>query len=113
MANAFKRNKQCSACPWKKDTVPAADIPGDYCETKHANLARCDGEFGSPIMACHESKPGTEFTCVGWLAWAVNDGNSIPMRLAAAKGKFDPRKLKLVGEQHETLQAMLDSRNKR
>jgi len=34
----MKARRQCKACPWRKDVVPERDIPGGYCEVKHANL---------------------------------------------------------------------------
>lgn len=106
MIASFARSIQCEACPWKKSTNPAADIPGGYDAEKHRRLAICDG-VSQHIMACHESKPGSEFACVGWLDWALRDGNSIRMRLAAMRGTFDPRKLVLDGDQHGSLTEML------
>ena len=41
------RTKQCAKCPWKVSTDPH-DIPGGYCEIKHANLSNTianEGEF--------------------------------------------------------------------
>jgi Family of unknown function (DUF6283) len=102
----FARIKQCAACPWKKSTVPARDIPGGYNAEKHKRLAICDGQ-SAHIMACHETTGGREQACVGWLEWAIGVGNSIRMRLYAMQGAFNPNKFELDGEQYETLEEML------
>lgn len=96
------RTQQCEACPWKLSAVPSRDIPGGYAKVLHEKLLKCDGDFGSNLMACHESPLG-----------AVGPGNSIPLRLAAMSGQFNPTKLVLEGEQHDSLQAMVLSANKK
>ena len=109
----FARTRQCKACPWRKSTAPAVDIPGGYNKRRHTNLARCDGSAGSAAMACHESPVGSEQACVGWLAWAVGPGNSIPLRLAAMRGDWNPNALVLDGDQHESLDAMCRTAGRR
>ena len=88
------------------------DIPGDYCEIKHAALSKTIAEPGSlagihggelRIMACHETH---ESPCVGWLANQLEEGNNIPLRLAVINGRIDA-KIKTVGEQHATLEDTL------
>lgn len=68
--------KQCAKCPWKKGVNPQ-DIPGGYCETKHANLKDTIAKPGTlglaeglrggavRVMACHETPVGKELPCVG------------------------------------------------
>ncbi len=102
--------RQCKACPWRKDVQAARDIPGGYCEMKHRALRGTIANglnLGGPLraMACHESKPGKEFVCVGWLANQAGPGNNIAVRLGMMAGRF-PR-FELVGEQHETFEETL------
>jgi len=101
----FARKKQCKACPWKKSTNPHEDIP-NYDPSLHCELVSCGATslFGTKLMACHESKPGKQYACVGWMVNQLGPGNNIGLRLAAMRGKIG--KLEVVGEQHEDLVAM-------
>lgn len=108
----MKTRRQCKACPWRVDCVPQKDIPGGYCEKKHAQLestisrhplASLRGD--APMMACHEFPVGKEQVCVGWLANQLGPGNNLGLRMRAARGDFPP--FKLVGEQHETFEDTL------
>lgn len=65
--------------------------------------------MGNPLMACHESVPGREYACVGWLMNQFGPGNNLAVRMAAIQGSFDPSALVLDGEQHESIDAMCDS----
>ena len=111
--------KQCKACPWKKSTVPERDIPGGYSEAKHRALCSTmapPGEFTGlsremRMMACHESKPGKERECVGWVAQQLGPGNNIGLRLLARDGRY--AKLELDGEQHERLEDTFPKKRKR
>ena len=104
--------KQCKHCPWRKDVVPEQDIPNGYCQTAHANLQSTIapedastqvGLLGTPIrmMACHETQPGAEKPCVGWVYNQLGTGNNIMLRLRALS---DPSlsNPQVVGEQHAT-----------
>lgn len=105
----MKKRVQCKACPWRVDCEPAKDIPGGYCEKKHANLKSTIAEPGRlqldgvmRLMACHES-PGEgskrkPFVCVGWLANQLGPGNNLALRLRAMAGEFP--EFKLIGPQH-------------
>ncbi len=99
---------QCKACPWKVSTVAARDIPG-YNPRMHEGLSACttdriDGPLRS--MACHETKPGRERPCVGWVANQLGPGNNIALRMRAiTTGEFAD--IRLVGEQHESIGAMI------
>ena len=104
-----KVNKQCKACPWKVSTVPGQDIPGGYCPQKHADLAATIADTNRPfstlgrslrVMACHETPPGAERACVGWLHHQLGIGNNIGLRIMALDGRFGD--LVLDGEQHES-----------
>lgn len=106
-----KKRIQCKACPWRKDVDPERDIPGGYSAEKHKALASTIAmpgrmEFG-PMrqMACHESTPGAEFVCVGWLSNQLGPGNNLALRLKASMGLL-PR-YELVGEQHERFEDTL------
>ncbi len=103
--------KQCKKCPWRVDVDPN-DIPNGYCATKHAALKSTiakPGDLGLggklSVMACHETKPGKERECVGWVANQLGRGNNIGLRILALDGRF--KDLKLVGEQHETFEDTL------
>ena len=109
---AKKPRKQCRRCPWRKDVNPH-DIPNGYCVNKHAALKSTIAEPGAydpdtqlHIMACHETKPGKERPCVGWLANQLGPGNNIMLRLRAANGHIDAN-VKSVGEQHERFEDRL------
>ena len=104
--------KQCAKCPWKVDTDPN-EIPNGYCQIKHANLKDTIATPGMlnvsrtlRMMACHETKPGKELPCVGWLAHQLGPGNNIALRLAAMKDRtlYD---FELDGEQHERFEDTL------
>lgn len=109
-----RKRKQCRLCPWRVDVDPH-DIPDGYCETKHAGLRSTIAEPGEfrpqsaiRLMACHESKPGKEKTCVGWLANQLGPGNNIALRLAAMAGQVEGwHQIELVGEQHERFEDAL------
>ena len=103
--------KQCKACPWKRSTVAARDIPGGYCRNKHANLRNTIAEPGRFVpgpmrmMACHETPVGRESACVGWVAHQLGPGNNIGLRLLARDGRFNG--IELDGEQCETFEETL------
>lgn len=101
----MKPRKQCAKCPWRVDVDPH-DIPNGYCEIKHAALRGTIADPGSVrlgdlrIMACHETKPGKEIACVGWLANQLGPGNNIGLRMAVITGRVSAN-FELVSEQHE------------
>lgn len=114
--------KQCKACPWKKSTRPEKDIPGGYCETKHAALKSTiatPGELrlGSvPMMACHETAVGQERACVGWTLHQLGIGNNLALRMRAfADPKFRAQiaAMRLDGPQHERLEDTLPKKKRR
>lgn len=98
---ATVRNNQCKACPWRVSVTPNKDIPGGYCSTKHTALKSTFAEPGifnnGPAMACHESPPGNEQYCVGWVANQLGPGNNIGLRIRAMDGRF--RNLRTDGPQ--------------
>lgn len=106
-----KPRRQCKACPWRVGVDAPRDIPGGYCETKHAKLKgtiRSGLEsLNGPlrVMACHEYDVGAELPCVGWLANQLGPGNNIALRLRAMRGELP--KFTLRGEQHETFEDTL------
>lgn len=104
--------RQCKACPFRKDANPR-DIPNGYCANKHAKLRNTiavPGEINIGgvlrIMACHDSTPGKEQPCVGWLHNQHGPGNNIGLRLAVIAGDIS-MDIKLVGEQHATFEDTL------
>lgn len=107
--------RQCKACPWRVDVVPERDIPGGYCEAKHRALEKTisDGSFrGGNIqaMACHESRVGAEFVCVGWLANQLGPGNNIALRLQSLSGRYPA--FELVGAQHARFEDTLPKKTR-
>jgi len=64
------------------------------------------------MMACHNSKPGEEFACVGWLSHQLGPGNNIGLRLWAREG-LKGKRIILHGEQHETFEDTLPRKRKR
>ncbi len=108
----MKTREQCKKCPWKTSTDPH-DIPGDYCEVKHAQLESTIAKPGDLVltgtlrlMACHETKRGRELPCVGWLVNQLGDGNNILLRLAVRTGRIDAN-VRTVGPQHERFEDTL------
>lgn len=108
---------QCKACPWKVSTDPDTDIPGGYSRKKHENLENTIADPGPSsllngvrhVMACHESPPGEEQACAGWVAHQLGPGNNLGLRLMMFR---DPEAFDLVldGEQHERFEDTLPKR---
>lgn len=109
----LKRVKQCAKCPWKVGTNPH-DIPQGYTEELHRALASTiaepgvlpSGEGGRHVMACHESPPGEEAHCLGWLMHQINRGNDLEMRLRVMTCE-NIRHVQLDGPQHESFEDTL------
>lgn len=118
MSKASVRTNQCKACPWKTSTVPERDIPGGYSETKHRNLKRTiakPAHLGGlnakvPMMACHESPPGDEQPCVGWVMNQLGPGNNIALRMLAMDGRF--KDIRTDGPQHAYFEDTLPKRGR-
>lgn len=91
--------KPCAACPWRVD-AHAQDIPNfklELAEDLAASSPRERGnpEFGDPQFACHQSRPGEEIACAGWLA---SVGHAHPqVRIGVYQGRVDVAAL-LPGE---------------
>ena len=106
--------KQCKKCPWRKDVDPN-DIPGGYCVERHKALKNTIAEpasmhramrGGLHMMACHETPPGDEKPCVGWLWHQLGVGNNIALRMRVMAGQIDGD-IEVVGEQHERFEDTL------
>lgn len=105
----LRRQVQCEKCPWKKSTNPY-EIPNGYDVEKHLGLERtiASGEASlgrANMMACHESEPGKEAHCIGWLMNQLGPGNNIGLRLRMLD--YDLSKVRTVGEQHERFEDTL------
>ena len=107
----MKPRTQCKKCPWRVDVDPN-EIPNGYSVEKHRALKNTIADASSPtfsnelrVMACHDSKPGKEFACVGWVANQIGPGNNIALRLQVMAGRIAPPKT--VGEQHERFEDTL------
>lgn len=109
----LKRVRQCEKCPWKVSTNPH-EIPGGYSEALHRGLSRTVAAPGDipnlsgamHMMACHESEPGNEAHCVGWLMNQLGPGNNIGLRLAMM-GCENLRYVQLDGPQHDRFEDTL------
>lgn len=112
--------KQCKACPWKVSTDPERDIPGGYSADKHCAL---EGTIATPgdlrtlinggplrVMACHESTPGAERECVGWVMHQLGPGNNLALRVLATDGRY--KDFRTVGPQHERFEDTLPASRK-
>lgn len=102
--------RQCAKCPWKKGTNPHK-IPGGYSEEKHRALSSTIAEPGSlhtghRMMACHETAPGSELPCVGWLENQLGAGNNLSLRMRVMTGAVDAN-VQTVGPQHERFEDTL------
>lgn len=103
--------RQCRKCPWRVDVDPR-QIPGEYCEAKHAGLAGTIAKPGTlpagplRLMACHETPVGRELPCVGWLSHQLGPGSNIALRLAVLSGRVSGD-VQTVGEQHERFEDTL------
>jgi hypothetical protein len=73
------------------DRYSAQDIPNFSLELAENLRRTCDGQFGAPIFACHQSREGAEFACAGWLA--IHGYDSIAVRLAVMAGRIAPEAL--------------------
>lgn len=99
-----KPRVQCAKCPWKVGVDPHG-IPNGYSPEKHAALSETiahDAHLSQVdlrMMACHETPPGAEKPCVGWLANQLGPGNNLPLRLAVIRGQIDAN-IETVGPQH-------------
>ncbi len=110
--------KQCEKCPWKVSTDPH-EIPGGYCERKHAALTSTIAQEGVlnvggalRVMACHETVAGKELPCAGWLANQLGPGNNIGLRFAVSRGRISAD-FELDGPQHERLEDTLPKKRRR
>lgn len=107
-------DKPCASCPWRRDAV-ASDIPNFDMTLAERLAATCPDhrnvgpEFGAGIFACHQSKPGAEFACAGWLATV---GHRHPgVRYEIHSGRLDPAALdpgEGWPELHDNYQQVLD-----
>lgn len=108
---------QCAKCPWKTSTNPY-DIPKGYSAKLHAALASTIAEPGAfrvgglSMMACHETSPGKELPCVGWLHHQLGVGNNLGLRMLALSGRLN-MDFEVVGEQHECFEDTLPKKQRR
>jgi hypothetical protein len=101
------------SCPWRVDQ-DARDITGFDIAKAEALAATCPDErgmgpdFGSTWFACHQSSPGREIVCAGWLARA---GRAHPgVRIAVMEGRVPIQALDVAAgwpPLHQTYQEVL------
>ncbi len=107
--------RQCTKCPWKKGVDPH-DIPNGYSVALHKKLENTiavpgDIRGSRALMACHESLPGKELPCVGWLAQQLGEGNNIGLRLQVHFGHLDAN-VETVGPQHKRFEDTLPKKRR-
>lgn len=105
------RRRPCKACPWKKSTVPERDITGGYSTDLHGRLTCTIADPGTMtasfrMMACHETPPGEEQACAGWVANQLGPGNNLALRLRAMTDR-SIGDFQLDGPQHERFEDTL------
>lgn len=112
MSFKLKRVRQCEKCPWKISTDPN-EIPNGYSARMHRDLAVTIAEPGAlqlagPLraMACHESPPGEEAHCIGWLINQLGPGNNIALRIQMMRCE-NAKHIQLDGPQHECFEDTL------
>lgn len=107
----LKRTVQCQKCPWRTD-VNAHDIPNGYDLDRHRALSRTIASVSDPlstlttptnVMACHETDPGQETHCVGWLVNQIGPGNNIGLRIQMLSCQ-NVEKIRTVGTQRESFE---------
>lgn len=81
------RPPPCNSCPWRVGANADA-IPGFSMDLAEELVATTGREFGAPVFACHQSRPGKEVHCAGWLA--VYGINNIGIRLSIVAEVLDP-----------------------
>uniref|UniRef100_UPI00403F8A4E DUF6283 family protein n=1 Tax=Paraburkholderia sp. 22B1P TaxID=3080498 RepID=UPI00403F8A4E len=65
--------KPRALCPWRRSAV-AEEIPNFDLELAEKLADTCPDhrgtgpDYGTGVFACHQSWPGEEFACAGWLA---------------------------------------------
>lgn len=104
---------QCAKCPWKRG-VDARQIPNGYSVEKHRRLSStiASGTASlrrdTPMMTCHESGPGAEVVCVGWIVNQIGPGDNLGLRMAVVCGEVDGN-VHTVGPQHDRLEDTIPS----
>lgn len=93
--------KPCPNCPWRVDQ-DARSIPHFSLDLAEGLANTCPDErgfgpdFGSPQFACHQSRPGEEIVCAGWLRVV---GLAHPaVRMNAIAGAIPPEAFEPGGE---------------
>jgi hypothetical protein len=94
----------CENCPWRKE-ASTDTIPNFRPAMMQNLLPACSGD-GWSIMACHKSTTEANVICAGF-ALVIGFG-SIGLRLAAARGAFDPAHYSVGGiELHQSFEKMM------
>lgn len=107
------RRRQCKKCPWKVTTDPNT-IPHGYDLEAHRRLSRTIARVDEVnldvdalrIMACHETPPGREKPCIGWLDHQLHEGNNVMLRYLVCLKRISADYV-LDGEQHTSFEATL------
>lgn len=86
-------HRTCDECPWRKDVPVGRFLPERFAALRHTATGP---DALKPMFACHKSTEGQDLACIGYLM--VGAHSNISVRIAAARGQFDPNRLRSAGE---------------
>jgi hypothetical protein len=98
--SGYRLTKQCNECPWRKDVPTGRFSPERFA----ALLPSVEQGFGD-MFACHKTTQDDPSACVGYLLSKESE-NNFRIRMAYARGKFDPSKLEASGPNYESYAEM-------
>lgn len=99
----YYRREVCAECPWRKDR-PVGAFPAEA----YRHSARCAYDMAESTFACHMSGQEAPQTCAGFLLSQSAD-HSLQLRLAAAMGRIDRRKVRETVPTYATYRAMAEA----
>lgn len=101
----------CKTCPWRRDQ-DAQDIPNFRLELAECLIDTCPDERGmgpdgmAASFGCHQSQPGKEVPCAGWLHQV---GLAHPgVRLGLLTGTYTPEQVQPRDDLHPNYQEVLE-----
>jgi len=89
-ARPLRQGQPCATCPWRVDQHADA-IPNFDLELAENLIGTTSDQLGAPLFACHQSRPGREVVCRGWLV--AYGWDNIAVRLKLINGSLTPEDL--------------------
>ncbi len=84
--------RPCKTCPWRVDSEGGGAIPGfDIEKARDLAVTVGEGDDFRTIMACHRSREGGDYVCVGYVA--VEGYSNLAVRMAAISGRIPLREV--------------------